>query len=69
MEKVFADNRGIGLSDTRLIAAKRWLPEGMAFDVSLPLSEVPTPESVAEDEPSEGAEVITVPAFLRDAAA
>ena len=84
MEKVFAENRGIGLSDEELARAKAWLPVGMAFDVNVPLADVLAPQTegdsvdptgTGEDEaPTEadqgtGAEVISVPAFLRGAAA
>ena len=82
MEKVFAENRGIGLSDEELARAKAWLPVGMAFDVEVPLADVlaPATDNNAADATSEdeapigadqdtGAEVIEVPAFLRGTAA
>ena len=79
MEGLFAQGKGVALAPGEIAAAKAWLPEGMAFEVALPLSEVLAPptddtgdgdrqEMTADDAMGEGAEVITVPAFLRGAA-
>ena len=78
MERVFAHGHGVGIGAEQLATAKRWLPEGIAFDVPVPLSEVlagaetTKPDvdgNATADVETEGAEVITVPAFLRGAAA
>ena len=67
MERVFAEGRGVGLTDEQIAAAKAWLPAGMGFAVSDEGADREAANDGGDASP-DGAEVIEVPAFLRGAA-
>ena len=75
MEGLFADGKGVSIAPEGIRAAKAWLPEGMAFasvEVAADASagdDDPVAETPADEAADEGAEIITVPAFLRVTAA